>query len=131
MDFVVTSGVMATLIVEATSAHPQECCGLLLGRGAVVCEARPSANVHPAPATHFEIDPEALIGAHRAARAGGLELLGYYHSHPTGDPEPSAEDRAQASGDGRVWAIVAGGTVRLWRDLPGGFEPLPLRVEAG
>ena len=61
-------------------------------------------------------------------RAGGPEVLGYWHSHPSGSPEPSATDRAQAPGDGRVWAIIApdgsGGTIGWWRDAPGGFVPL-------
>jgi len=132
MAITVTSGVLATLREEATRAHPQECCGLLLGRedGAILA-AVPAANVHPRPERHFEIDPAALIAAHRAARAGGLAVLGYYHAHPTGRAEPSATDRAAASGDGRVWAIVAAGEVRLWRDAQSGFEPLPLRVAAG
>ena len=60
----------------------------------------------PDPETHFEIDPQALIDAHRAARAGGPQVLGYYHSHPAGEPEPSATDRAMAAGDGRMWAIM-------------------------
>ena len=131
MDPVLTSGALATLLEEARKAHPLECCGLLLGQGGVVSKARPAANVHPDPARHFEIDPAALIAAHRAARGGGPEVLGYYHSHPTGRAEPSDTDRAQASGDGRIWAIVAQGRVQLWRDLPEGFEPLPLRVVGG
>ena len=60
----------------------------------------------------------------RAARAGGPRLVGYYHSHPTGAPEPSATDRAQAAHDGRVWAIAAEGEVRFWRDDETGFVPL-------
>jgi len=48
----------------------------------------------------------------------------YYHSHPKGHPLPSATDCAHASGDGRVWAIVAGGEVRLYRDTPEGFAAL-------
>ncbi|MBS3928161.1 MAG: M67 family metallopeptidase [Sphingomonadales bacterium] len=131
MDLEVTSGATATLLKEATQAHPRECCGLLLGEHGVVREARPCANVHPQPERHFEIDPAALIAAHRAARSGALQVLGYYHSHPNGRAEPSAEDRAQASGDGRVWAIVAGGEVSWWRDTPQCFEPLPTRLAAG
>jgi len=131
MDLEVTSGTIATLLEEATRAFPRECCGLLLGKGERVAMARPVANVHPEPERHFEIDPKALIAAHRAQRAGGLEVLGYYHSHPNGRAEPSAEDRAQASGDGRIWAIVAGGTVTWWRDAPDRFEPLPTRLAAG
>ena len=126
-----TSGTIATLLAEAERAHPRECCGLLLGSGGRVALVQPAANVHPQPEQHFEIDPQALISAHRAARAGGLELLGYYHSHPNGRAEPSADDRAQASGDGRAWAIVAAGTVNWWRDCPHGFEALPTRLAAG
>jgi desampylase len=131
MDLEVTSGTIATLLEEATRAHPRECCGLLLGKGNRVALAQPAANVHPDPESHFEIDPKALIAAHRAARGGGLELLGYYHSHPGGRAEPSAADQAAASGDGRIWAIVAGGEVRFWRDQPGAFVALPSRVVGG
>lgn len=131
MDYVVTSGALATLLAEATRAHPREACGLLLGRGGVIEEARPAANVHPDPLRHFEIDPAALIAAHRAARAGGPDLIGYYHSHPTGHCAPSATDREQAAGDGRIWAIAARGAVGWWRDAPSGFEALSLRVRAG
>jgi desampylase len=131
MEIEVTSGTLATLLEEARLAHPRECCGLLLGKGNRVALAQSAANVHPEPERHFEIDPKALITAHRAARAGGLEVLGYYHSHPNGRDEPSATDRAAASGDGRVWAIVAGGGVSWWRDQPDGFVALPSRVVDG
>ena len=131
MEVELTSGAKATLLEEAARALPRECCGLLLGQGGRIEFALPCANVHPRPERHFEIDPAALIAAHRAARSGGPQVLGYYHSHPTGRAEPSATDRAQANGDGRIWAIVAGGTIALWRDLPGGFEALPLRLAAG
>ena len=125
-----TSGVTATLLEEAARAHPRECCGLLLGQGGRVERAEPAGNVHPAPLDHFELDPQALIAAYRTARSGGMQVLGYYHSHPNGRTQPSATDQAQASGDGQIWAIVAAGTVSWWRDQPGGFEMLPTRVAA-
>lgn len=125
-----TSGALATLREEATRAHPHEACGLLLGRGDTIDAAQPCANVHPEPERHFEIDPAALIAAHRAARAGGPQVLGYYHSHPNGRAGPSATDRAMAAGDGRIWAIVARGAISLWRDDPGGFTPLGEAVAA-
>src|SRR3569623_348653 len=95
-----------------------------MGNGLRINEARPCANVHSTPQTHFEIDPRALIDAPRAARAGGPALIGFYHSRPRGPREPSATDRAHAARDGKVWAIVAEGRVRFWRDAAGGFEPL-------
>ena len=125
-----TSGVTATLLEEAARAHPRECCGLLLGQGARVEAVCTAANVHRDPQHQFEIDPQMLISAHRAARSGGRQVLGYYHSHPNGRAEPSPTDRAAASGDGRIWAIVAAGTVTWWRDQPGSFEVLPTRVAA-
>ncbi len=131
MTIEVTSGAMATLHAEAVRAAPMECCGLLLGRGSKVEEARPVANIAADPLRHFEIDPVALFAAHRAERSGGPPLVGYYHSHPGGHPLPSATDCAHASGDERVWAIVAEGQVTFWRDGPAGFAALPYAVVAG
>lgn len=128
MTIEVTSGVMATLLEEAARAAPAECCGLLLGGGGRVTQARPCANVAADPLRQFELDPAALFAAHRAARAGGPELLGYFHSHPNGHPRPSAVDCDHASGDNRAWAIVANGCVSFWRDGENGFEALPHRV---
>ncbi len=121
----------AAILAAAAEAVPDEACGLLLGRASHVDAAVRTANVHPEPRHRFEIDPAALIAAHKAARAGGPALLGYWHSHPRGRPEPSATDRAAASGDGRIWAIAAAGAVRLWIDRPEGFEPLPYALDEG
>ncbi len=131
MTLEVTRGAVATLLEEAAAAHPHECCGLLLGQGDRIVRTQPCVNVHPDPARHFEIDPRALIAAHKAERAGGERLAGYYHSHPAGKPQPSANDQREASGDGRVWAIVAGTTIGWWLDAPGGFQVLPTRLVEG
>lgn len=117
-----TSGVKATLLEEAARAAPDECCGLLLGQGVRITEVRPAENVAQDKSTRFEIDPVALLKAHREAREGGPELIGYYHSHPEGHPVPSATDCDHASGDARIWAIIANGEVRFWRDGKEGFE---------
>ena len=124
MTLEVSSAVIEQLLGEAKGTHPLECCGLLFGAGLHIDEARACANVHSRPERHFEIDPQALVDAHRAARKGGPQIMGYFHSHPTGPPEPSAIDRANATGGGKVWAIVGEGRVAWWRDTPQGFEPL-------
>lgn len=132
MTIEVTSGVMATLLAEARAADPRECCGLLLGpvsgRGCRIDQAVPTPNVSPEPLIRFEIDPLALLAAHKAARAGGPQVLGYFHSHPVGHPVPSATDCEHSTGDLRVWAIVAGGEVAFWQDSGKGFTPLSSRV---
>jgi len=101
------------------------------GAAARITQAVPTANVHPEPARHFEIDPAVLIRAYRAMRDGGPALIGFYHSHPNGHPRPSAGDCEHAGGDGRIWAIVAADTVHFWRDAPQGFIAVsPLVVTA-
>ena len=120
----VTSQALSQMRAAAANAHPQEACGILLGEDDRITQASATRNVHPLPATHFEIDPQALIDAHRAARGGGPQIIGYFHSHPAGLAQPSATDRACAAGDGRVWAIIAGEEVRFWRDDPQGFAAL-------
>ena len=116
--------VLDTLRAEADRAAPEECCGVLLGRPGTIEEARPARNVADARLRRFEIDPQALVDAHRAARAGGPQVLGYYHSHPGGPAEPSAVDSAMAAGDGRIWAIVGETDTTFWRDDEAGFARL-------
>jgi proteasome lid subunit RPN8/RPN11 len=131
MNLTVTRAALAEMKSQAARAHPNECCGILRGREGRIESAVPARNVHPGPQTHFEIDPQALIDAHRAARSGGPEVIGYYHSHPEGPAAPSATDRADAAHDGRVWAIVGKGGVTFWRDGEDGFVPLSYEVEDG
>ncbi len=127
MAIIVTSALLEHLVAEARAAAPRECCGLLLGDDGAIDFAVAAANVHPTPETHFEIDPQVLVDAWRAMRGGGPRVVGYYHSHPSGPPEPSPTDQALALRDGMIWAIVSGGEVTLWRAGEDGFEPLPYR----
>ena len=129
MAIEVTSAVLEGLLAEARRCHPREACGMLFGEPAITAY-RPAANVHFTPESHFEIDPKALINAHRAMREGGARLVGYYHSHPAGPPEPSATDHAQAASDAMIWAIVGEGRVELWRAGEDGLQPLPYRLAA-
>lgn len=131
MAITLTRSAYAAILDAAAQAAPHEACGLLLGTGSHIASAVPTANVHPEPKRHFEIDPAALIAAHKAARIGGPQLIGYFHSHPNGLARPSATDAASASGDGRIWAIAAAGAVSLWRDAPSGFEALSYQVKEG
>jgi len=129
MNVFIGSRVFHALLAESKRAFPEEGCGLLLGAEGRIEHVQPARNIHPTPETHFEIDPQALVDALRSARRGGPEVLGYYHSHPSGPAEPSATDRAMASGDGRIWAIVAGDDVTFWRDDRDGFAKLSYLVD--
>ena len=131
MPLEIPAHILAQLHAQAAGAHPHECCGILLGTGRSITALLPARNVHPAPLTHFEIDPQTLIDAHRAARKGEAGIVGYYHSHPHGPARPSATDAAQAPGDGRVWAIVGEGDVTFWQDDEGGFSALSYSLASG
>ncbi len=124
----VTRDVLAQLHEEARRADPEECCGLLLGQGGTITQALPAANIATDRRIHFEIDPVVLLAAHKAERAGGPRLIGYYHSHPVGPCAPSATDREHSTGDSRIWAIIAQSEVAFWHDKANGFEALPFRV---
>ncbi len=117
------------LLGEAAKATPEECCGILLGQGNRVEAVVTAANVAEDRRRRFEIDPQTLIDAHRQARAGGPQVLGYYHSHPDGPAAPSAVDAALAAGDGMVWAIIGKTGVTFWRDEERGFVPLSTAIE--
>lgn len=128
------------MLDDALGAAPHEACGLLVGSSDRITAAVSTANVALDPALHFEIDPAALIGAHRAARDGGPQIVGYYHSHPNGLAHPSSTDDACAAHDGKIWVIVAPVTkavadgswaITCWHDGPNGFEPLSYTLEAG
>lgn len=136
MPVLLSSALHAQLLAHAASAHPLECCGLLLGSDQEIETAQACANVADDPATGFEIDPAALIAAERAMRQGGPQLIGHYHSHPNGRSEPSPRDAASAAADGRLWLIIAGRAVTAWQAVRGGalhgaFEPVALRLSDG
>ena len=128
---VLISSVLLEQITTHAKGAADEICGLLLGTGDAVTQVVPCRNVASEPARRFEIDPAALIAAHRAARNGEPQVIGHYHSHPTGSPLPSPRDAADAAPDGAIWLIVGGGAVRAWRAVASGrvegrFDPVDL-----
>lgn len=94
-------------VAHAREAAPDECCGILLGRGDDIVEAFRARNIADDPATRFLIDPADHFAALRAARARGLEVVGFYHSHPASPAEPSARDVAEFAYPGHLYLIVS------------------------
>ncbi len=86
---------------HAAAAYPHECCGALLGRDGE--GAREVAALLPlpnrredSPRNRFVLFAEDVREAERAAQQRGLELLGWYHSHPDHPARPSEYDREHA-----------------------------------
>lgn len=120
------------MLAAADASPDAEVCGLLLGTSERVNQVLSCANVAGDPRRTFEIDPVALFAAMRAERGGGPCVIGYWHSHPSGDINPSVTDAASAAPDGKVWVIVSGDRISAWRAEPGSgvattrFSPLRL-----
>lgn len=124
MHLTISSPLLDEMLKAAAASPDAEICGLLLGQGTSVEAIRPCANVAADPRDSFEIDPVALIAAHRAARAGGPAPIGHYHSHPGGTATPSARDAAAAQA-GSYWIIIAGDELRCWLAAADGrFDPI-------
>ncbi|HUO34687.1 MAG TPA: M67 family metallopeptidase [Candidatus Acidoferrum sp.] len=93
----------ARIRAHGVETYPHECCGALLGRdgeaGAprLVSDLLPLANRRDdSPRNRFELTPDDVRLAEKAARDKGIELLGWYHSHPDAPARPSEYDRDHA-----------------------------------
>jgi len=85
------------MVSHARSTYPNECCGALLGSIdgdlKAVTVAIPMENAFAgAQNARYELRPEDLMNAERAARKQGLDLIGIFHSHPDCDAYFSATD---------------------------------------
>jgi proteasome lid subunit RPN8/RPN11 len=127
----------AAMAAHAEASYPSEGCGVLVGRardGArIVVDFRPAPNsLAPARRDRYRIEPEQVLFAEREARRRGLDIVGFYHSHPDHPAVPSDFDREQAW-PWYVYVIVpvtAGraGRARAWllREDRSGFEEIEL-----
>jgi proteasome lid subunit RPN8/RPN11 len=124
----VTPSLAGDILSHARAAWPEECCGLLLGDPTRILATWPARNRSDEPRRRYLVAPEDHFAAVRAGRARGLEVVGAYHSHPTGLAEPSETDLTEAPGV--LWlhviAVLATGSVRAWRLDGGNFREVPL-----
>ena len=123
----------------ASAAYPHEGCGVLIGSfsaaGAHIVEATSGRNLNTERARdRYLLDPGDIVRADKHARSLGLDVLGYWHSHPDHPAWPSQFDTDHAWVD-YVYLIVKTET-GVSRDLNGftltgeggTFEQLPMTV---
>jgi len=100
MTIVITPSVRRAIDEHVRSAYPKEGCGLLIGgeNGSErwIERAIPAANADPDPERRYAIAPEEFLELEKRARQRGLQVVGFYHSHPDGGAEPSPSDAAEA-----------------------------------
>jgi proteasome lid subunit RPN8/RPN11 len=86
-------GVAAAIRVHGRETYPHECCGAMLGRDGVVTEACALPNTTgEGPRRRFLVRPADYRAAEERASRQGVELLGFYHSHPDHPARPSQYD---------------------------------------
>jgi len=102
---------------QGARAYPNECCGALLGvladtgakqvRALLALDNRREGE---AARTRFLITGEDMLWAMKQARDQGLDIIGFYHSHPDHPARPSEFDREHAwPGYSYIIVAVAGG----------------------
>jgi proteasome lid subunit RPN8/RPN11 len=91
---------------HGAEAYPHECCGALLGRDTEVADRRVYREIHAvhplinrredSPQNRFSVTSQDVLEAEKDARDRGLEVVGWYHSHPDHPACPSQYDRDHA-----------------------------------
>lgn len=129
--------ILSGLRREAGLTGPAECCGVLIGLAmGEEIEIRTLIPVANAARDHssFLIDASTVLRVERQAACANMQVVGFYHSHPTTSAEPSPQDLALAV-PGYVYVIidVPRGTIRCWRlhDDRSGFDELRVSLLAG
>lgn len=123
--------------VEAV--YPEEACGGLLGReagesGLRILAALPVMNAQATErGRRYLIEAADVLSLERHASALGLEVIGFYHSHPDAPARPSDTDREHAW-PSYVYLIVSASrrtcaSWRAWRlaEHRGAFDPIEVR----
>jgi len=103
------------MLEHARRDSPNEACGLVVARGNKV-RLVPGRNLAEDPKFDFDLDPQAWLEVR-----DDEEVVGMYHSHTNGGPEPSMADRSSCELHGVPWHIVTpeGGYMRI---EPSGFR---------
>ena len=122
---------------HGAEGYPQEICGIMVGprNDRTVSGVKRARNiVVERSRDRYEIDPRDHIRIQREADAAGLDIVGYYHSHPDHPAQASRFDTERAWA-GYIYLIVAvhqGKPVdanAFVADSDGGpFQPEPLEV---
>lgn len=121
------------MIRHASAGHPNEACGMLLGRiqgdTYIVLKVVLTPNRMQSP-VRFAIPDEDIIQAYRTAAEEGMEVVGVYHSHPASPAAPSGTDARYMELNPGAWVIYSGldGRMRAWT-MQESVEEMSIRTD--
>jgi proteasome lid subunit RPN8/RPN11 len=109
---VVSPEVYAAMRMHGEQTYPNECCGIMLGKTVgedleVWMLIRAGNTRTDSAHNRYHIAPAELIAAQREGRKSGLDILGFYHSHPDHPAQWSTTDFAEAHWFGCAYVITA------------------------
>ena len=107
----IPKNVFDTIRAHGEATYPHECCGVLLGhsspQGWQVQSAVRAGNTRTDSAhNRYHIAPIELVRIQRQAAADGLDIAGFYHSHPDHPAQWSPTDFAEAHWLGCSYVIT-------------------------
>lgn len=97
-----SSQIAGDIRAHGAETYPYECCGALLGREIdenlreILGLYRLVNRRDDSPRNRFSVTSEDVRDAEKAAREKGLDVLGWYHSHPDHPAKPSQYDQDHA-----------------------------------
>jgi len=87
------AGVADAIRAHGVETYPNECCGALYGRDGVIDSVFALPNTtEEGPRRRFLVRPQDYREAEKRASELGVDLLGFYHSHPDHPARPSQYD---------------------------------------
>jgi proteasome lid subunit RPN8/RPN11 len=98
------------MVRHAVATYPNEACGILLShskRPQHITEVHPTKNATlENPTTRYFVDPLEFLKVDEWAEDKGLDICGFYHSHPDHSPVPSEND-LELAWEGYLYLIVS------------------------
>jgi proteasome lid subunit RPN8/RPN11 len=113
MALIISAPLLDQLRQHGEQTYPHECCGVLVGefdeagsktvKTVVACGNTRTDSPH----NRYHISPIELVRIQREARVAGLDIVGFYHSHPDHPAHWSSTDLAEAHWTGCSYVITS------------------------
>ncbi len=121
------------MVDHAQDEYPHEACGVIGGVDDKALTIVPLSNISPEPQHHYHIDDTGLTTTLFDLQNKGWSLIGFYHSHPTGDPIPSPTDIQQATYPNTPYVIIGlrqrdDPSIAAWEMTYGKVTPVELNI---
>lgn len=103
----ISSTLMDKVNLHLSREYPNEGCGVLIGTGHAVQDAIPCTNIWDGPRHKgYEIGKTDIALATAQAKLRGMQVVGFYHSHPDKPDTWSATD-AEYTRKGMLYLVTS------------------------